>query len=125
VIHQLLADLVIVLHLLFILFAIFGGLLVLKKRWIAFLHIPAVLWGGFVNVTGGICPLTPLEVSHQIASGQEGYEGGFIEHYLEPIVYMSGTSRTLELSLGIVVVVWNVLIYSLIFVRLRKGKQSR
>jgi len=112
--NHILADFFLIIHLCFIIFAIFGGLFVLKRRWIALLHIPAVLWGGFVNVTGGICPLTPLEIQHRIASGQEGYESGFIEHYIEPIVYLSGSSRELEIALGVVVVVWNILVYAVL-----------
>ena len=82
-----LGDLVLAFHFAFIVFAVLGGLLVLWKSWIAWLHIPSVLWAGYVNLFGQGCPLTSLENRFRHLAGQAGYEGGFIQHYLTPLVY--------------------------------------
>src|SRR5918994_7534797 len=82
-----LGDLVLASHFAFIVFAVLGGLLVLWKPWIAWLHIPSVLWSAFVNLFNQVCPLTPLENRFRYLAGQSGYEGGFIQHYLTPLVY--------------------------------------
>jgi hypothetical protein len=81
------ADLVVLAHLGFILFVILGGLLVLRWPRMAWIHLPAVIWGALIEFAGWICPLTPLENWLREASGTAGYQGGFIEHYLVPIVY--------------------------------------
>ncbi|MBU0518629.1 DUF2784 domain-containing protein [bacterium] len=120
--NSILADLLLVIHFLFILFIIFGGLLVWKRSWIALLHIPAVLWGGYIDISGGICPLTPLEVQYRIASGQEGYAVSFLEHYLEPVVYLGGSARETVIFLGIAVVVWNLVLYLRLIRRFRSRK---
>src|SRR5690606_28688271 len=77
--YRLLADTTLVVHFAFVLFVVLGGLLVLRWRWVAWIHLPAVLWGAFVELTGRICPLTPLELWLRNLGGQRGYEGGFIE----------------------------------------------
>lgn len=117
---QILADFFLVLHLLFIIFAVFGGLLVLWRLWIAFIHIPFAIWASVVNVASWICPLTPLEVKFRLAAGQVGYEGGFIEHYIEPLIYIQGMTRTVEIILGVSVVVWNLLVYYFVISKFRR-----
>lgn len=116
---NLLADAVLLLHLAFIVFVIFGALLVFYRRWIAWIHLPMVLWASIVNLTHWYCPLTPLENYFRQAAGQSGYEGGFIAHYLVPLIYPQGMSYDLGVAIGVGVFVWNVLIYSLVVYRAR------
>jgi hypothetical protein len=114
---KILADIVLLSHFLFVLFAILGGLFVLHKRWFLWLHLPAVIWSAVVNLAGWICPLTPLENSFRAAAGQAGYKGGFVEHYIAPLVYPGGMTRELELIAGVSVLVWNVLVYTFVIFR--------
>jgi uncharacterized protein DUF2784 len=109
--YQLLADLVVGLHLLFVLFVVLGGLLVLRWSWLAYVHLPAAIWGVWIEFTGRICPLTPLENSLRARAGETGYSGGFIEHYLLPLLYPSALTRTMQLVLGALVIVVNLCIY--------------
>jgi hypothetical protein len=119
--YQLLADLVVVLHFLFILFVAFGGLLALRWRWMPWLHLPAAAWGGFIELTGRICPLTPLENQLRRAAGSSGYEGDFIEHYLLPVIYPAGLTREVQLVLAAVVVILNAVIYTIVWKRWREN----
>ena len=121
--YRLAADLTLVLHLLFILFVIFGGLLCLHRvRW-AWLHLPAMIWGVWVEWAGWICPLTPLE-NHfrQLASGQ-GYRGGFVEHYLIPVIYPEQLTASLQWILGGLVLIINIFVYLYVFQKTRKTEQ--
>ncbi len=113
------ADAVLLIHFLFILFALFGGLLALRWPRIMYLHVPAALWGMVVEWTGWPCPLTPLEQILRRVAGQRSYEGGFIENYLWPLIYPAGLTREIQLLLGVVVLVMNVLVYGLVLARLR------
>ena len=119
-IYSFLADLLVVIHLLFILFVIFGGLAVIWRKWVAFLHIPAAVWGALIEFEGWICPLTPWENQLRQAGGQAGYSGGFIEHYLIPVIYPDYLTWQIQLTLGIFVIVINVFIYGWILLRWRK-----
>lgn len=119
--YQLLADLVVLLHLTFVLFALLGGLLVLRWRRVAWIHVPALVWGAFVEVTGRICPLTPLENRLQMAAGRTGYEGDFVVHYLVPILYPAGLTLDIQLALGVVLVVFNLIVYAFVW---RRGKRQ-
>ncbi|HEY8256647.1 MAG TPA: DUF2784 family protein [Gemmatimonadales bacterium] len=109
--YRLLADLVLVLHLCFILFVTLGGLLVLRWRRLAAVHLPAALWGALIEFTAGRCPLTPLEQYLRRRGGGAGYEGGFIEHYLTAAIYPSGLTRGIQLALGALVIGLNAAIY--------------
>jgi hypothetical protein len=109
--YQILADLVVMIHAAFILFALFGGLLALRWHWIPWVHLPAAGWGTVVEFFGWICPLTPLENSLRRASGATGYSGGFIERHLLPVIYPAEFTREFQLFLGCVVVVFNMVIY--------------
>lgn len=111
------ADAVLFLHFLFIVFVVAGGLLVLYWPRIVVLHLPAVAWGVLVEWTGRLCPLTPLEQSLRRAADQEGYEGGFIEHYLWPLIYPEGLTRELQWLLGLLVIVINTMVYGAILMR--------
>lgn len=111
----LISELLVVSHFGFILFVIFGGLLVLKWRWMVWVHLPAALWGIVVEVMGWICPLTPLENRYRLQAGQEGYGGDFISHYLLPIIYPAGLNMDLQLALAGFVVVVNTVVYIYVF----------
>lgn len=115
-----LADLVVVAHALFIVFVVAGGLLVLRWRRAAWVHLPAAVWGVLIEWAGWICPLTPLENSLRRAAGQAGYSGGFVERYLLPLIYPAGLTPTVQLGLGLVVLVVNVAIYALWWHRRRR-----
>ena len=106
-----LADLVVVIHFFFVLFVVFGGLLSLYKQGWAWLHIPAALWGAFVELTGWICPLTPLENRLRIQGGGEGYVSDFIDRYITSLLYPSGLTSRLQIIIGVFVIVINVSIY--------------
>jgi hypothetical protein len=114
-----LADLVVLIHFAFLLFVVFGGLLALRWRRVMYLHLPAAVWGAFIELAGGICPLTPLENSLRRSAGLAGYEGGFVEHYILPVLYPAGLTRGVQLTLGMLVIGINVAIYGWILARLR------
>lgn len=118
-----LADLVLVLHLAFILFAVAGGVLALRWRWVPFVQIPAASWGVLVEVSGMLCPLTPLENSLRRAAGSSGYTGGFVEQYLVPIVYPESLTQPSQLALAGVVLVTNGLVYAAVY-RRRRAQRS-
>lgn len=109
------ADSVLLLHLAFILFVLLGGAMTIWLRWIPFIHLPAAVWGFFVELTGRVCPLTYLENYFRIKAGQSGYAESFIEHYLLDIIYPSGLTREIQLALAGVVVVVNIAIYGWLF----------
>ncbi|WP_447920062.1 DUF2784 domain-containing protein [Achromobacter aegrifaciens] len=111
--YRLLADLVLIVHGLFVAFVMFGGLLALWKRRIAYLHLPALAWGALVIGMGWICPLTPLEISLRQQAGQQGYGGGFIEHYVLALIYPEGITRNTQIVLAALLVVGNIVVYTL------------
>ncbi|WP_374086263.1 DUF2784 domain-containing protein [Methylomicrobium lacus] len=119
--NQLLADLVVVLHFGFILFVIFGGLLVLKWPKLIWLHLPAAIWGALIEFAGWICPLTYLENRLRSASGGQ-YASDFIEHYIMPIIYPSGLTREIQIGLGTVVIALNLLIYAKVIYRAKAAR---
>lgn len=109
--YRLAADFVVVFHLVFIVFALLGGLLVLRWRWLIVLHAPAMIWGAVVEFFHLHCPLTPLENALRLKAGSQGYEGGFVEHYLIPVIYPAGLTPQIQLWLGGVVVLSNLIVY--------------
>ena len=117
---SLLADIVLFIHFGFVLFTMVGGLLVLCRRWIAWLHIPVVLWAVMINLFGWVCPLTPLENTLRIAAGEAGYAGGFVQHYLTPLIYYQGASPQFGIKLGAAVLLWNLALYAWVIIRLRR-----
>jgi len=119
--HRLGADLVLLLHLAFILYATLGGLLVLRWRWSALLHLPALAWGVLIEFRGWICPLTFLENHLRRAAGEAGYGGGFIEHYLLPLIYPPGLARGDQMLLGGGLLLLNLLVYGWVIAGMRRG----
>ena len=105
-----LADLLVAIHFGFILFVIFGGFLVIKWRRLIWLHLPAAIWGALIEFIGWICPLTHWENNLRAASGG-GYASGFIGHYIIPLIYPSGLTREIQIGLGLIVILLNLLAY--------------
>jgi hypothetical protein len=116
-IYRLLSDLVVLLHLAFILFVAAGGLPVLRWPKLALLHLPATAWGAVIELNGWYCPLTPLENYFSRLAGSQGYAGGFIEHYLLPVIYPEALTREIQVGLGILVIAVNSIPYSLLLSR--------
>jgi Protein of Unknown function (DUF2784). len=110
--YRLGADLVLLLHLAFVVFVVAGGLLVLKWPRIAWVHLPAAAWGALVEFTGWICPLTPLENTLRAMAGTAAYDSDFITHYILPLLYPAQLTRGIQLILGLVVLGVNVALYS-------------
>ena len=117
---RLLADAVVVLHLAFIAFALAGGALVLWRPWIAWLHLPAAAWAAYVEFSGTICPLTPLENALRRGAGVAGYEGGFVEHYVVPVIYPPGLTPAIQLAIGTIVIALNVAFYVAVALKWRR-----
>jgi Protein of Unknown function (DUF2784) len=109
--YRVAADAVVFLHLVFIVFVVFGGLVVLRWRWLMALHLPAVTWGAVVELLHLYCPLTPLENALRERAGELGYSGDFVEHYLIPLIYPSGLTPQIQLWLGAGVVLINLGVY--------------
>lgn len=122
--YRLLADLVLVVHLLFIAFVVAGGFAAIRWPRLAWAHVPCFAWGALIEFAGWICPLTPLEVRLRIASGQAGYSGGFIERYLLPIIYPGALNREIQIWLGLSVLALNAVAYAWLLRRLRRRARS-
>ena len=114
---RLLADAVLLLHGAFILFVLVGGALVWRWPRLAWLHLPAVAWAIWIEWSGGICPLTPLENEFRRAAGLAGYGGGFIEHYLLAAIYPEGLTRGVQIGLGAFVALLNLMVYARLLLR--------
>jgi hypothetical protein len=115
------AELVVLLHVTFILFVVFGGLLVLWWPKMPWLHLPAVAWGLLVEFTGSVCPLTPLENWLREQSGQTGYHSDFIAFYVLPILYPDDLTRGVQIGLGIAALSVNLALYGWLWHRPREG----
>jgi len=110
-VNRLLADGIVVLHFLFIAFVVLGGVLALRWPRLAWVHLPAACWGAAIELSGWICPLTPLENRFRQAAGEAGYAGSFIDHYLLPILYPVGLTRDIQYGLAAVVIIVNLAVY--------------
>ena len=119
--YRVAADLLVLLHLAFIVFVVAGGFTVFKWPWMALLHLPAAIWGALIEYKGWICPLTPWENSLRQLAGQDGYSVGFIEHYILQIIYPPGLTRDMQSTLGTFVLVINLLIYGVLVYRMMKN----
>ena len=120
-----LADAVVLVHVLFVAFVVAGGLVVLYRRGLAWLHLPAVAWGVFVELTGRICPLTPLENALRQRGGGVTYEASFIEHYVVPVLYPVGLTRELQWLFAAAVLLINGAVYAVVLARGRKAAGRR
>jgi len=124
VLARLAADVVLLAHFAFIVFVLIGGVLVWRSPKLAWLHVPAIVWAVFVEATGRICPLTPLENRLRLASGEAGYGGDFVSHYLLRLIYPEGLTRDVQIALALVVVAVNVAVYARWLLRRRGGQRS-
>jgi drug/metabolite transporter superfamily protein YnfA len=120
-VYRILADAVVLVHLLFVVFVVLGGFLVWRWSRVAWVHVPAAVWGATIEYAGWICPLTPLENACRARAGLAGYRGGFVEHYLIPLLYPAGLTPRAQTVLGTVVVAVNVLAYGVVIRRMRRG----
>ena len=119
-ITRFLADVIVLVHLAFILFVAAGGLLVFRWPKLAWMHVPAVVWGALIELAGWVCPLTPLENRLRGAAGEAAFDGGFIDRYIMPIIYPAGLTRGMQLTLGTVVIVVNLVVYGLLVLRRKR-----
>ena len=122
--YRLLANCIVVIHAAFVAFVVLGGLLALRWPRAAWVHLPAAAWGAFIEYSGLICPLTPLEIALRARGRQAGYTGGFIEHYLIPAIYPAGLTRHIQLVLGSLALALNVAVYVVVIRRHRSGRTS-
>jgi len=124
VLYAIAAEATLLLHAAFIVFAVAGGLLVLRWRWLVWLHVPAAGWAALVVMAGWICPLTPIEQMLRGLAGQDGYAGSFIEHYLVLLIYPPGLTRSLQLLLGALVLAVNVAVYLVVWGKRRRRPEA-
>ena len=120
--HQL-ADVVLVVHFAFLAFVVVGGALVLRWARVAWVHVPAAIWGVLIEFFGWICPLTPLEIALRHRAGEAAYTGGFIAHYITRVLYPEGLTRAIQVMLGILVLGLNGAIYAVMLVRARRVRE--
>jgi hypothetical protein len=118
------ADALVLVHFAFVVFVVFGGLLVMRWPRAMWLHVPAVIWGVLVEFTGWICPLTPLENHLRTTAGEASYQGDFIAHYILPALYPEGLDRSDQLVLGGIALAINAAIYALVFRRHRRSRRN-
>ena len=123
--YRILADATVLLHLLFIAFMVMGGALALRWPRLAWLHLPLAAWGMLVQWMSWICPLTPLENWFRAAGGGTAYPGGFVEHYLVPILYPVAAGPRFHLILGFAVLATNAAIYGVLLGRSLRARRSR
>ena len=119
--YQLLTDLIVLVHVAFVIFAVFGGFLALRWNCFVWIHLPAVIWAATVELFGWVCPLTPVENWLRRRGGQTGYPSDFIAHYILPLLYPEGLTREVQIALGVFVLVINLSIYGWILRRKKTG----
>lgn len=119
--YGVLATVVVLVHFAFILFVIVGGFLMLRWKWVPWVHLPAAAWGAFVELTGRVCPLTPLEQWLRRSAGSGAYTGGFIDQYLVRVIYPPGLTEGMQWALGVGVVVLNCVVYAWVVQRRRSS----
>jgi hypothetical protein len=124
-VYRWLADLVVVLHAAFVAFVVLGAVAVLRWPRIAWVHVPAAVWGVLIELLGWTCPLTPLENAWRARAAEVGYQGGFVEHYVLGALYPADLTRTIQWGLGALVLVLNAGAYGLLLVRRRGAGSSR
>ncbi|HVF64457.1 MAG TPA: DUF2784 domain-containing protein [Casimicrobiaceae bacterium] len=121
---KLAADVVLVVHFAFVAFVVLGGLLALRDLRFGWLHLPAAAWGAYAELTATICPLTPLENALRERAGGEGYAGGFVEHYLLPVLYPAGLTPAHQRWIGAFVIAFNAFVYFLAWRRARARRTA-
>ena len=121
--YEIVANLTLIIHFVFILFVIFGALLFFASVKIIFIHVPALIWGSYIELTNSICPLTYLENWFLYKANLTTYSEGFIQNYLVPIVYPMNLTKDLQIYLGIALIVINVVLYAFIFSKLKKNSK--
>ena len=122
--YTLTADAIVVLHLAFVIFVVAGGLLVFRWRRVALLHLPAVVWAVLLEFRGWLCPLTPLELKLRASGGQAGYGGGFIEHYILPVLYPAELDKLMQIEIGSLVIAVNIAVYGWLLWRIKNPRLS-
>ena len=120
--YRLLADLVLVVHAAFVVFVMLGGVAVLRWPRLAWVHLPAAIWGAGIEFAGGICPLTPLENHWRQLAGEQGYSGGFVEHYVVAALYPEGLTRGLQIALGLAALAVNAAVYWRVWSRMKTSR---
>jgi len=124
--YRVLADAVLMGHLLLVVYGLLGGLLYFWRSWLVLLHLPLAVWISLIEFFQWTCPLTPLEKQLRVLAGEGAYSGGFIEHYLIALIYPGGMTRAMALILGVIALGSNLLIYGFIvrdaYLRLRRGQ---
>lgn len=112
-----LAGIIVLIHLALVMFAASGALLALRWRWIPWVHVPVVAWAAYIEFSGGICPLTPLENDLRARAGLGFYSGDFVAQYLFPVLYPNGLTREAQLVIGAVVLAMNLALYAWVWRR--------
>ena len=120
---RILADAIVIAHLAFIAFVLVGGIWVLARPRLAWLHLPAVAWVAYAELSATICPLTPLENALRRQAGDAGYDGGFVDHYVIPVIYPAGLTPRIQWMLGAVVIAVNLAVYAIAW-RRRSGSRA-
>jgi len=119
--YRILADTVVLAHVVFVGFVLLGGFLVWRWGWVAWAHVPAAIWGAAIEYGGWVCPLTPLENAFRARAGLAGYRGAFVEHYVIPLLYPAGLTPPKQVVLGSVVLVVNLVAYGVVVRRMVRG----
>ena len=122
-IYRLAADAVVIFHFCFVAFVVTGGLIVLRWRRVAWLHLPAVAWGVYVEFSGRLCPLTPLENSLREWGGRDTYQEGFVDHYIMPVLYPEGLTHELQIWIGCAIFLINAVCYSVFLYRYQAARR--
>jgi hypothetical protein len=120
--YRWLADGLVTVHAAFVAFVVLGSPAVIRWPRMAWIHIPAAIWGVLIEFTGWICPLTPLENAWRMRAGEAGYSGGFVEHDLLHVLYPPALTRSIQWALGAAVLVLNVLAYAVAYRRWREAR---
>ena len=121
-IYRALADVVVLIHGAFVLFVVFGALLVIAWPRVAWIHVPCAVWGVLIEFAGWICPLTPIENALRQRAGEAGYTGGFVEHYILHAIYPNELTRQTQWVLGAFVAIINTAAYAYILARRRRRR---
>ena len=122
IVWRILADAIVLAHVAFVVFGVLGGFLTWRWRLAALVHLPVLAWGLWIELSGNICPLTPLENHLRALAGEAGYSGGFVEHYVVPVLYPPGLTRHTQWVLAGVLLLFNVVAYAGLLVR--KGRSG-